>query len=76
MASTTNEPHTEDHAAMTIRSSLRSLAPILLAGVLTMGCSDSTAPSRPQTDLNILQLLPTAPPLVQNSVSFQACQAM
>jgi len=59
---------------MTIHSSRPSLATILLAGVLAIGCSDSTDPSRPQSDLNILQLLPTAPPLVQNSVSFQACQ--
>ena len=59
---------------MTIHPRRRSLALILLVGVLAMGCSDSTAPSRPQSDLNILQLLPTAPPLVQNSVSFQACQ--
>jgi hypothetical protein len=74
MASTTSEPHTEDDDAMTIHPRRRSLALILLAGGLAMACSDSTAPSRAQSDLNILQLLPTAPPLVQNSVSFQACQ--
>jgi hypothetical protein len=59
---------------MTTDSRRRSLVLMLLAGALVAGCSDSTAPSRPQTDLNILQLLPTAPALLQNSVSFEACQ--
>jgi hypothetical protein len=59
---------------MTIDSRRRNLVLMLLAALAAAGCSDSTAPSRSQTDLNILQLLPTAPPLLQNSVSFQACQ--
>jgi hypothetical protein len=61
MASTTSEPHTEDDDAMTIQSRRRSLALILLAGVLAMACSDSTAPSRRQSDLNILQLSADGP---------------
>lgn len=59
---------------MAIHTTHRSLVSILLAGLLAAACSDSTAPSRPPAELNILQLQPTAPPLLANSVSFQACQ--
>jgi hypothetical protein len=74
MALTNREPNTEGHPRMKTESWRRGLVLMLLASAFVAGCSDSTAPSRSQTDLNILQLLPTAPPLSQNSVSFQACQ--
>jgi len=59
---------------MGIRRPSRNLLLSLLTALLVAGCSDTTAPSRPPADLNILSLLPTAPPLLANSVSFQACQ--
>ncbi len=54
---------------------LRTTVAGLLAA-LAAGCSDSTAPGsgRQQSDLTILKLAPTAPPLLQTSVQFTACQ--
>lgn len=47
--------------------------PVLLA---TGACSDATAPveTRPPAQLNILRLLPTAPPLLADTTTFTACQ--
>lgn len=47
-----------------------------LLGVLTAGCSDSTAPAggRPPSELTFLQLKVTAQPLLANSVTFAACK--
>jgi len=47
--------------------------PVLLA---TAACSDATAPveTRPPAQLNILRLLPTAPPLLANDTTFTACK--
>jgi hypothetical protein len=56
------------------RSGLIRLAiPVLLA---TVACSDSTGPveTRPPDQLNILRLLPTAPPLLATSTTFTACK--
>ncbi|HET7600672.1 MAG TPA: hypothetical protein VFK09_10280 [Gemmatimonadales bacterium] len=54
----------------------RKVVVTLLAALVAAGCSDSTgpAPTRPQADLNILQLGSAAPPLVAASVTFQACR--
>jgi hypothetical protein len=47
--------------------------PVLLA---TAACSDAAAPLdiRPPDQLNILRLLPTAPPLLADSTTFTACK--
>jgi hypothetical protein len=52
---------------------IRAAIPVLLA---TVACSDATAPveTRPPAQLNILQLLPTAPPLLASSTTFRACK--
>lgn len=52
---------------------IRAAMPVLLA---TAACSDATAPveTRPLAQLNILHLLPTAPPLVASSTTFLACK--
>ena len=52
---------------------IRAAIPVLLA---TAACSDATAPveTRPPDQLNILRLLPTAPPLLANSTTFTACK--
>lgn len=52
---------------------IRAAIPVLLA---TVACSDATAPveTRPPDQLNILRLLPTAPPLLANSTTFTACK--
>lgn len=58
---------------------IRILRPVaMIAGALTLACNDAVAPSRSQFDLqsqlNILRLAPTAPPLLTTSTTFQACQ--
>ncbi|HEY6948325.1 MAG TPA: hypothetical protein VI297_05870 [Gemmatimonadales bacterium] len=52
---------------------MRAAMPVLLA---TAACSDATAPLdiRPPDQLNILRLLPTAPPLLADSTTFTACK--
>jgi hypothetical protein len=52
---------------------IRAAMPVLLA---TAACSDATAPveTRPPAQLNILRLLPTAPPLLANDTTFTACK--
>ena len=52
---------------------IRAAMPVLLA---TAACSDATAPveTRPPAQLNILRLLPTAPPLLANDTTFTACR--
>ena len=52
---------------------IRAALPVLLA---TAACSDATAPveTRPPAQLNILRLLPTAPPLLADTTTFTACQ--
>jgi len=52
---------------------IRAALPVLLA---TAACSDATAPveTRPPAQLNILRLLPTAPPLLANDTTFTACR--
>lgn len=53
----------------------RTRGPIQTALLLAaLACSDSTGPqSRPPTELNILRLAPTAPPLFAASTTFNAC---
>lgn len=46
----------------------------LLTPLVTGGCSDSTAPSKQPDELTIITLLSSAPPLVANTVSLEACQ--
>ncbi len=55
------------------RGLIRAAIPVLLA---TVACSDATAPldTRPPAQLNILRLLPTAPPLLADSTTFTACK--
>ena len=52
---------------------IRAAMPVLLASA---ACSDATAPveTRPPGQLNILRLLPTAPPLLANDTTFTACK--
>jgi hypothetical protein len=52
---------------------IRTAMPLLL---VTVACSDSTGPAetRPPAELNILRLLPTAPPLLATSTTFTACK--
>lgn len=55
------------------RGWMRAALPVLL---VTAACSDATAPveTRPPAQLNILRLLPTAPPLLATSTTFTACK--
>jgi hypothetical protein len=55
------------------RGWIRAAMPVLL---VTAACSDATAPveSRPPAQLNILRLLPTAPPLLADTTTFTACK--
>lgn len=45
-----------------------------LAVAAAAACSDSTGPSRPPDQLNILALAATAPPLLSTSTTFTACK--
>lgn len=52
---------------------LRSRTPLLIAAALLAGCGDATGPgTRPGSDLNILRIAATAPPLESNEISFYA----
>ena len=55
------------------RGWMRAALPVLL---VTAACSDATAPveTRPPAQLNILRLLPTAPPLLADTTTFTACK--
>ncbi len=55
------------------RGLISAAMPVLLA---TAACSDAAAPLdiRPPDQLNILRLLPTAPPLLADSITFTACK--
>src|SRR5512142_2616164 len=57
------------------RGWIRAAMPVLL---VTTACSDATAPveTRPPAQLNILRLLPTAPPLLATSTTFTACKGL
>ncbi|HEX5387164.1 MAG TPA: hypothetical protein VFW66_10715 [Gemmatimonadales bacterium] len=56
--------------------SIRPFFASLLAAAAVAACSDSTAPPtpRPQNELRIVTLAPDAPPLLANSVTFNACK--